>query len=231
MSFVTQAVKLPVKNLDCYNANEIVTKKHGALFPNSIRAIICGPSNCGKTNLLVSLLVDPNGLRFKNIYIFSKSLHQPKYKMLEKILEPIDGLGWYAFTNNSEVPSPSEVKSNSVMIFDDVACDKQDNIRAYFCMGRHNSLDSFYLCQTYSHIQKHLIRDNTNFVIIFKQDDLNLRHIYSDHVNTDLTFDQFRNICRSCWVDKYGFVVIDKDSELNNGRYRRGFDEFYNKTI
>lgn len=230
MSFVKQPLTLPVKNLDCHTEKEI-TKKHGALFPNSIRAIICGPSNCGKTNLLISLIVDPNGIRFENIYIFSKSLHQPKYKMLEKILNPIDGLGWYAFSNNNDVPSPSEVKPNSIMIFDDVACSKQDNIRSYFCMGRHNSLDSFYLCQTYSHIQKHLIRDNTNFVIIFKQDDLNLRHIYSDHVNTGLTFDQFRNICMTCWVDKYGFVVIDKDSELNNGRYRKGFDEFYNKTI
>lgn len=230
MSFVKHALKLSVKNLDCCNEKE-TTKKHGALFPTSIRAVICGPSNCGKTNLLVSLLVDPNGLRFENIYIFSKSLHQPKYKMLEKILGSIDGMGWYTFTNNSEVPPPSEVKTNSIMIFDDVACDKQNNIRAYFCMGRHNSLDSFYLCQTYSHIQKHLIRDNTNFVIIFKQDDLNLRHIYSDHVNTDLTFDQFRDICKACWGDKYGFVVIDKDSELNNGRYRRGFDEFYNMTI
>jgi len=42
-------------------------------------------------------------------------------------------------------------------------------------MGRHKNIDSFYLCQTYS--PKHLIRDNANFIIMFKQDDLNMRHI------------------------------------------------------
>jgi len=70
------------------------------------------------------------------------------------------------------------------MIFDDVACEKQDNL-FYFCMGRHKNFDPFYLCQTYSHIPKHLIRDNANFIKMFKQDDLNMRHIYRDHINTE----------------------------------------------
>lgn len=226
MSFIKHRLSLTVKNLD-FNKGEVKIKRHGTLLPNSIRSIICGPSNCGKTNLLISLIEDPNGLRFENVYIFSKSLHQPKYKLLTNMLGLINKLGLYTFTNNSDVPAPNAVKPNSIMIFDDVACGKQDNIRAYFCMGRHNSIDSFYLCQSYTHVPKHLIRDNANLIIIFRQDDMNLRHIYSDHLNNDLTFEEFHNICKSCWTAKYGFVVIDKDSPLNNGRIRRGFDEFY----
>ena len=58
---------------------------------------------------------------------------------------------------------------------------------------------------------------------------MNLKHIYNDHVNTDMTFDKFKELCLYCWnCDKYGFVIIDKDSELNNGRYRKGFDCFIN---
>lgn len=226
MSFIKHQLTLSVKNIDL-DKDKVKEKRHGLLLPNSIRSIICGPSNCGKTNVLISLIQDPNGLRFKNIYIFSKSLHQPKYKLLRKILSLIKNLGLYTFTNNSEIPAPNDVKPDSIMIFDDVACEQQDNIRSYFAMGRHNSIDSFYLCQSYTRIPKHLIRDNSNFIIVFKQDDMNLRHIYSDHVNSDLTFEQFHNICKACWKEKYGFVVIDKDSPLNNGRYRRGFDEFY----
>jgi len=41
-------------------------------------------------------------------------------------------------------------------------------------MGRHKNMDSFYRCQTYTHIPKHLIRDNANMIIMFKQDDLNM---------------------------------------------------------
>lgn len=70
------------------------TRKHGTLLPNTVRAIICGPSNCGKTNILISLLESPHGLRFENVYVYSKSLQQPKYQYLEKLLTPIDEIGF-----------------------------------------------------------------------------------------------------------------------------------------
>lgn len=31
------------------------------------------------------------------------------------------------------------------MIFDDIACEKQNNIRKYFIMGKHNNVDTYYL--------------------------------------------------------------------------------------
>ncbi|KYQ48820.1 hypothetical protein ALC60_12125 [Trachymyrmex zeteki] len=42
-------------------------------------------------------------------------------------------------------------------------------------MGRHAHVDCFYLCQTYAKISKHLIRDNANLLILFKQDKKLLR--------------------------------------------------------
>ena len=202
------------------------SKRHGALLPNTVRAIFCGPSNCGKTNALMTLLVHPNGLRFENIYIYSKSLNQPKYELLEKILKRVNGVNYFPFRENEEVVKPESAAPNSIMIFDDVACEKQDNIRAYFCMGRHHQVDSIYLCQTYTRIPKHLVRNNTNFLVLFRQDDMNLKHIYEDHVNTDMSFAQFRDLCSQCWKDKYGFLVIDKDSDMNRGRFRKAFDEY-----
>lgn len=225
MRFVKHHINLPVRNADVKDS--IINKKrHGALLPNSIRALIVGPSNCGKTNVMISLLEHPNGLKFENIYIYSKSLYQPKYKYLEQIISSIPGMEFNTYANNCDVIPPEEAKPNSIFIFDDVACGKQDNVRAYFCMGRHKDVDSFYLCQTYTHIPKHLIRDNANFLIIYKQDDMNLKHIYNDHVNTDMTFDEFRDMCSKCWIKKYGFLTIDKDSSMKKGRYRMGFDTF-----
>ena len=58
---------------------------------------------------------------------------------------------------------------------------------------------------------------------------MNLKHIYNDHVNTDLSYDIFKKICMHCWnKEKFGFLVIDKDRDLHNGRYRKGFDCFIN---
>jgi len=114
--------------------------------------------------IMLSLIESPNGLKFENVYVFSKSLYQPKYEYLKILIKPIKGMGYHTFSHNEGVLDHSEAKHNSIMTFDDVACDKQDNIRSYFCMGRHKNIDSFYLCQTYSHIPKHLIRDNANLL-------------------------------------------------------------------
>jgi len=159
-------------------------RRHGTMLPTTIRAIVCGPSNCGKTNVLISLLESPHCVRFENVYVYSKSLQQPKYRYLENLLTPINEIGYFTFSNNSDVIPPSEARPNSIFVFDDVACDRQNTIRE-FSMGRHSNVDCFYLCQTYARIPKHLIRENANLLILFKQDGTNIKHVYNDHVSRE----------------------------------------------
>lgn len=227
MQLVEQNIKLPMENFDMYTTHTGGGGiKHGPLLPFSIRCIIAGPSNCGKTNVVFNLLFDPNGLRFENVYIFSKSLHQPKYQFLKSVLPK--EIGYFVFDENIQVLSPKEAKKHSVMVFDDIACEKHNNIRNYFTMGRHNNIDSFYIGQTYSRIPKQLVRDNSNLIVLFKQDEMNLKHAYTDHVNTDMTFDKFKEMCSLAWKENYGFICINKDCDLDKGRYRVGFDKFIN---
>jgi hypothetical protein len=61
------------------------SSRHGRMLPNTIRGIICGSSNCGKTNVMLSLLESTHGVCFENVYVYSKLLHQPKYQYLEKL--------------------------------------------------------------------------------------------------------------------------------------------------
>lgn len=225
MRLVKQDTSINVRNFDFTQSN-VNKKKHGVLLPDTIRALIVGPSNCGKTNVLITLIENENALKFANVYIYSKSLYQPKYQYLEKLITGIKGMGYFPFSNNCDVIPPEEAKINSIIIFDDVACEKQNNIRSYFSMGRHKNIDCFYLCQTYSHIPKHLIRDNANVIIVFKQDRMNLQHIFDSHVAPDMDINKFHEICRECWKDNYGFLFISKDNEISAGRYRKGFDVF-----
>lgn len=224
MKFEKQKQRLGVVELDMGEASMLDGSRHGVLLPSSIRGIIVGPSSCGKTNLMITLLIHPQGLGFENVYLYSKSLYQPKYRFLEKVLKPIRGLGYYVYSDNEEILQPSHAKPNSVFIFDDVACEKQQVIRDYFSIARHNNIDSFYLCQTYSRIPKQLVRDNANMIILFKQDETNLKHVFSDHVTPDMTFEEFAKVCGECWKDKHDFLTIDKHAPLNEGRYRRGLD-------
>lgn len=226
MKFIKQKTTIVVNNLDVYDSEISKPKRHGILLPNTIRCLIVGPSSCGKTNLMITLLEDINGLRFENIYIFSKSLYQPKYIQLEKNIKSIPGMGFFPFSNSEDVIHPNETLPNSIMIFDDVATQNQKSIREYFAMGRHNKIDSFYIAQSYSFIFKQIIRDNSNLIIVFKQDLRNLKHIYDDHCSTDMTFETFKQIAGECFRSRYGFMSINKDCCLENGRYRRGIDEF-----
>ena len=91
MNFQKQSSAFPVVNVDALAGEKIdALKRHGPLLPNSIRAVFCGPSACGKTNALISLIIHPNGLKFENVYVYSKSLNQPKYEFLKELLTPID---------------------------------------------------------------------------------------------------------------------------------------------
>lgn len=220
------STSLSVRNLDLEIRDKSTYRRHGKLLPQTVRSIVCGPSNCGKTNAVISLLLNSNGLRFQNVYVYSKSLFQPKYLYLKKVLNNVAGVSYNTFSNNCEVITVDKAKPNSIFVFDDIACDKQDAVRQYFCMGRHKSVDCFYLCQTYTRIPKHLIRDNANLLLLFEQDQTNLKHVFNDHVNTDMTFNQFLEACSLCWKTKYGFLTIDKDSPKNRGRYRREFDTY-----
>lgn len=231
MQCTQQLEPLPILNLDIFNESIVKCSKHGNLLPNSFRAIFSGPSGSGKTNALLSLLFHPNGARFENIYVYSKSLYQPKYELLKSVLNGVKDVGYFQYQNNDEIIAQNEARDNSIFIFDDIACDKQNKIREYYSMGRHKGIDVVYLCQTYSKIPKQLIRDNSNLIVLFKQDETNLKHIYNEHVSPDISYDTFKNLCAECWKENYEPIVIVKDFPLNQGRYRRGFDSYINTDI
>lgn len=230
MKLIKQKKTLPVGAVDTLLAKSTSDaeqmRRHGDLLPSSIRALIIGPSNSGKTNVMMSLLYEPNGLKFENVYVWSKSLYQPKYKLLSDILKLVPQVKYFPCSENASIVEPAKARKNSIFIFDDVICEHQKQIQAYFSMGRHSCVDSFYLCQSYAKIPKHLIRDNANLLVLFKQDGMNLKHIYEDHVTPDMSFNAFTSLCSECWRDRYGFLVINKDCDLNEGRYRKGFDTY-----
>ena len=59
-------------------------RSNSPLLPSNIRGLIVGKSNCGKTTLLLNLLLRSDWLDYNHLYVFGKSLHQQEYKILQK---------------------------------------------------------------------------------------------------------------------------------------------------
>jgi len=64
------------------NKNSSSTFNNSLLLPDSIRGLLIGASNSGKTYLLFQMLLEDGFLDYNNLLIFSKSLQQKEYQML-----------------------------------------------------------------------------------------------------------------------------------------------------
>ncbi len=205
---------IQVINLD----TEPAAKRVNSLFPNTMRAAILGPSGCGKTNVLLTILMYKKP--FYNIYLCSKTAQQNKYRLLDDLVGQHNAdqkgrkkVSFHTIDNVEDLPPPERVKSEAIIIFDDVLTENQTRIAEYFMRGRHNKISCFYLAQSYTKIPKKAgIRENFNYFVIFKQDAVNLRQLYNEHVSHEITdFKKFKQVCQYCWKEKFGFIVLDLD--------------------
>jgi len=76
---------MEVKNLS-WNEH-IANKNNHSLLPKSLRGLIVGKSGCGKTTLLLNLLLQPGWLDYSKLSVFGKILFRPEYKILRKGFE------------------------------------------------------------------------------------------------------------------------------------------------
>lgn len=57
---------------------------HRPGIPNNFRMLMLGESNCGKTNLLLRMILTPDCLDFNNLIIFTSTAHQKEYQLLHQ---------------------------------------------------------------------------------------------------------------------------------------------------
>ena len=71
---------MKIPNYDPGFSESSYKQGHPCMLADVFRMLICGPSNSGKTNILLHMLYEL--LEFDKIYLFLKNLHQNKYQAL-----------------------------------------------------------------------------------------------------------------------------------------------------
>lgn len=222
-----------------YKVEESNCGKHCELFQKTIFCVIADATGSGKTNLLVDLLKEEGRLNFYEVYIYSKTLFQPAYEHLKEYYGDMEKMIRYHTNKTVKIgffldadeeivnPETLDKNKNHIMIFDDVMLEDRTKIKDYFCRGRHNNVNVFYLCQSIHKIAKHCIRDNANIFILFNQDKKTLKYFHETHCSGDMDFKEFKEFCDHAWSKNHGFVVINIWDKAYCGRYWANYTEVY----
>ena len=178
------------------------------------RTLIVGPSFCGKTHLLI------NKLQLIRLYDKEKEIHKitrspNHYEDFE--LEDTEGALRIVIEEYLEDKSIQDFQ-NCCVVFDDMLVSIQKLIDPFFTRGRHNDLDVYYLAQSYFDLPKRTICNNSNIIILFQQTLKDVQHIYSDIAGFDMSYDEFKSLCREAWKEKYNYLLINRLEDKNGSR-------------
>ena len=89
----------------------------------------------------------------------------------------------------------------------------------FFTRGRHNDLDVYYLSQSYFDFPKRTIRNNSNITVLFQQTLKDVEHIYRDIAGFDMSYDEFKSLCKEAWRDKYNYLLLNRLEDKNGSKY------------
>ena len=172
--------------------------------------MIVGPSFCGKTYLLLNKLkliklYDPD----KQIKIITRS---PEQYHTDDVLN-------YISVEEDLNDRTIQDFQNTVVVFDDMLDSNQKLIDPFFTRGRHNDLDVYYLSQSYFDLPKRTIRNNSNVIILFQQTLKDVEHIYRDIAGFDMSYEEFKGLCREAWKEKFNYLVINRLEDRNSSKY------------
>ena len=89
----------------------------------------------------------------------------------------------------------------------------------FFTRGRHECLDVYYISQSYFALPRQIIRNNIDRILLFKQTPRDVQSMYHDIRAFDMVYDEFKEMCRVAWSEKFNYLCIDM-TKKNESNYR-----------
>ena len=134
-----------------------------------------------------------------------------------------------AYDKSEDLPDIKSLDGDTLVIFYDLMLDKNAVKKAeeFFTRGRPMGISVVFISQSFYEIPRRTIRENSNFIILFKQNMKSLDQLFKDCVEPDMDKEEFIKFCKESWGSKHSFLTIDKTSDPSNGKYRKCLDTFY----
>ena len=193
------------------------------------RMLIIGPSNSGKTNILLNLI--KHSKNYDKIYPFAKKLDEPLYQRLtnhfrhnesedhERILE-------MSSSNISEVPPADDIDEmfQNLIIFDDMVTEKNlKGVTDLFIRGRKQNASIIFITQSYYSVPKD-IRLNCDYYLLTK---INSKREITE-IGKDIATDKFIEVYNRATMNPYSFLVIDRKTHNPKRTFRANFNDAIN---
>ena len=198
------------------------------------RIIFVGKSGSGKTMTMLNLLY--RYLDFDTLTVYARHLDNPQYQDLRDKIEKAEedqdeeSRTFFSSTLKDYLPVESYNPENqNLVIFDDFASLSERELQPVCDMwirGRHRSISSMFLTQSYKKLPK-TARLQATMIVLFKGlNEADKKSVWADHVSS-MPYKEFDELYHVCTDPKFGFMVIDLENP--DFHIRRGFDEIYIK--
>ena len=169
------------------------------------RTLIVGPSFRGKTHFILNKL---QLIRLcdcgKQIHIITRSPEQ--YKNTAVFGKEIDDIELCISVEEDLEDRTIQDFQNCCVVFDDMMDSNQKLIDPFFTR-RHNDLDVYFSSHSYFDSPKRTSRNNSNIIILFQQTLKDVEHVYRDIAGFDMSYDEFKSLCREAWKEKYNYLI------------------------
>ena len=115
---------------------------------------------------------------------------------------------------------PLNQYESAIIVFDDVlGSSSSRDIDQFYIGGWNNSLDLYYLSQSYFDLPKRTIRIISNKIFLFNQTLKDFENIYRDVGSYGISYDEIKQICRKSLEEDCNYLCIDRFKKRDQGRY------------
>ena len=211
----------------CLKPEVPVSQGHPLVPAWPFRLIICGPSNSGKTNLVLNLIL--KFLDFDKLYIYARMLTENYYKYLQDLCEQIEEATGEFSTFRDDLDDVTslhelDITNQNLVVFDDFINTKNQSIvEDYFTMARKYNCSPIYISHDYFKTPE-TIRLNANYICLFGFRDKGELTKFKRSFPLGISNEEFDRLYSYATNLKGHFLMIDKETSDSSPKHRPNFD-------